>query len=110
MTGFSTSAPRAARETHQLWVFRDTLGFEVPINTVIGEAGFKDVKEGGGSLGKKEAQQFTSLRNAFGEMVPLRTCLQRNVNPCVEASFCPGFSLTSVRAVLLQWECVASQV
>lgn len=45
---------------------------------------------------KKKAQQFTRLRNKIGETLPLRTCLQRNVNPSVEASCCLGFPLTSV--------------
>lgn len=79
MTSFSTSAPRAGRETHQSWVFRDTLGFEVPINTVIGEAGFKDIKEGGGSLGKKGSSAIYQSekciwRNGASAYLPSEEC------------------------------------
>lgn len=33
MMAFSPSAPRARRETHQLWVFGDDMEFGGPINS-----------------------------------------------------------------------------
>lgn len=51
MITFLPSAQRAGRETHQLWVFGDSE--ELGVTQVSSDAGFKDVREGGGSLDKK---------------------------------------------------------
>lgn len=52
MMAFSPSAPRPARETHQLWVFRDSMEFGGPVNTGDGKAFFIEI---GGSLDKNKS-------------------------------------------------------
>lgn len=55
MMAFSPSAPRPARETHWLWVFRGSVEFGGPGNTGDGEAFFVEIEEDGGSLDKTKS-------------------------------------------------------